>query len=124
MISEQMQDFVNNLGYTWRLNCWGATLMVLQKMQEPEWVSEHKMQNWLDEQQPIIPQLDLLQKGDIVAMYDAHKMLVHTATYEGNGMYWHKPGAQPACIQPLQAIVDTYLNWHSQISLHWYRVKV
>ena len=106
MINKDRMQMVLALGSTSVVNCWGATKYVLGKAREMEWVDEKVMKRWLKSKTTEISHRGLVM-GDIVSLWDDGR-LIHTATYLGRGVWFHKIGANYSAKQKLADVLAIY----------------
>jgi hypothetical protein len=88
-------------------NCWGATMFIAHGSDHLEWVEHNAMGEWLKANYTPIKRKDVAE-GDIVALFDEEKHLIHTAYALGEGKYVHKVGQNVARLEPLQRVLRTY----------------
>lgn len=93
--------------YDSRFNCWGATLYGLGIINNLEWVLQHDMENFLEEDTMLINENEL-QRGDILALYNEYGGIEHTALYIGKGVFWHKIGNQKSEFASKNKVIMTY----------------
>ena len=93
-------------GSSFNFNCWGATRYALGLTDRPIWECQHEMEEFLGDETSDIT--GNLQKGDILSLWDEWDNLMHTATYVGGGLYWHKVGAQHARYNTKKEIIELY----------------
>lgn len=87
-------------------NCWGATRYIADpSVRHLEWCDHNTTLRWLkDNYTPV-------KKGqphDIVALFDAHKHLLHTAYRVGPNKYVHKLGRNVARVDTLAKVLRAY----------------
>ena len=99
-------------------NCWGATLFILNKIDEIKWVGRGEMTDFLKNSTKEISKEDL-KEGDIIALFENARFgydaifssglsLLHTAVYLTNDYYWHKMGSLKLETNTLGGILNTY----------------
>lgn len=106
-------------------NCHGATAYVthLADTNDLRWIQPDDMAPLLQNNTTEIQPLDI-QRGDILALFDSRHndfdKLIHTATYLGQGNYWHKRGSAASEHTTLSGVIDTYNEY---VHLQHYRRK-
>jgi hypothetical protein len=94
MYSEQKVNYIFKMGNTRKLNCWGATLLILKEKNRLEWVTARRMDKFLKRRTKNVNDANKgLKLGDILVIRDKDSELVHTAVYVGNDNWFHKRGA-------------------------------
>lgn len=77
-------------------NCWALTMLICGGIRRPTWAHVDQVEEWLEDKTHDID--DAPRAGDIFIMRSRFargrdRCMEHTAVYMGNGIYWHKPGA-------------------------------
>jgi len=106
MYLKQKAEYIQNLGHTRKLNCWGATLLLLKEKRRLGWVSEERMEKFLKQKTMNVNKG--FKIGDIAVFRDGYDVLQHTATYVGNGEWFHKRGGLDSRKERLLEIAKDY----------------
>ena len=94
---------------TGAFNCWGATLFVLGEIDRLRWVELTEMSSWIRERTKEVEQEEIMIGDVVVLTYDDSLYdLEHTATYIGNGKFFHKKGSNYGEITDLDGVYESY----------------
>lgn len=88
-------------------NCWGATMFIAHGADHLEWVDYHNMSEWLMTNYEPISKKEV-KEGDIVALFDEDKHLIHTAYCVEPNRYVHKLGRNVARLETLNKVLRSY----------------
>jgi hypothetical protein len=105
---------INSLGYSEKANCWGSTQFALGVISSPIWQNDTVMARFLNKHTISLTKSQL-KKGDILAIFDSHGGLTHTAIYIAPNKYWHKPGSYPAETVKYKDIINQYLGMEGTV---------
>lgn len=103
---------IDNLDNNYCVNCWGSTLNALNVTSKLEWVDLSQIKEFIDNDTIHTDNFDV---GTILVMYGneycgSSYVIIHTAIYLGNDVWWHKAGSLASEHCTIENIFDIYEN--------------